>query len=546
MSLENYLKAGGKHTIKDEEVDLNIISNTQKELNGNLSMIIKFCKMGHLWNQVDRVRSTMINGSLSLCPMYLTYKDHKGWTGEDDSPPPTRPIAGGNTGMNIHISEVISEMVEPMVDAFEGEKEIISTEDMKARIEIINEGNKDWNKWSWWDGKKNATGEYTCCSKCTSEEEEKLKWTLLNVPENYKEISGQGWENLKGNAASVPEKYKESSAQGWDNTDVVKGTQWEEINYHLIRPDQDWDNIKGNTGCVPENYKEISGQGWDGMNVCDAVKGTLWDEGFCECEDEENIQMIENWENFWETERGKDPTFWTVSQEEWEDIERRRKGKKVKPWKMKQIRRQEWMEKHSQEDLEDKDKLWRSYDMNAEDIQDQESKMVIIGCDVEALYPSLEVNECGRIVEEEVMRSSIKWEDLDYLEGARLIALNRSAEYCRVHQLHRVLPVRRGKTGVRPGVTGKGPMGEERGDQEQWRFPKVKLTEVEKRMIVGEVMKIITELMFENHLYTFGGRVFRQRRGGAIGLRGTCAIAWLVMCQWDRLWLEMMEKNRIE
>ena len=151
MSLENYLKAGGKHTIKDEEVDLNIISNTQKELNGNMSMIIKFCRMGHIWNQVDRVRSTMINGSLSLCPMYLTYKDHKGWTGEDDSPPPTRPIAGGNTGMNIHISEVISEMVEPMVDAFEGGKEIISTEDMKARIEIINEGNKDWNRWSWWD-----------------------------------------------------------------------------------------------------------------------------------------------------------------------------------------------------------------------------------------------------------------------------------------------------------------------------------------------------------------------------------------------------------
>ena len=78
MSLENYLKAGWKHTIKDEEVDLNIISNTQKELNGNMSMIIKFCRMGHIWNQVDRVRSTMINGSLSLCPMYLTYKDHKG------------------------------------------------------------------------------------------------------------------------------------------------------------------------------------------------------------------------------------------------------------------------------------------------------------------------------------------------------------------------------------------------------------------------------------------------------------------------------------
>ena len=100
MSYENYVKAGGKHTGKDEEVGMNEIVRTQSELNGNMSMLLKFCKTGHLWKHQDRVRSTMINQSLSLCPMYLTYKDHKGWTGEDGSPPPTRPIAGGNTGMN--------------------------------------------------------------------------------------------------------------------------------------------------------------------------------------------------------------------------------------------------------------------------------------------------------------------------------------------------------------------------------------------------------------------------------------------------------------
>ena len=106
MSMDNYLRAGEVHTKKDIEVDMNTIVTTQTELNGNVSMMIKFFKIGHLWNHSDRVRSTMINKSLSLCPMYLTYKDHKGWTGEDGSPPPTRPIAGGNTGMNLHISEI--------------------------------------------------------------------------------------------------------------------------------------------------------------------------------------------------------------------------------------------------------------------------------------------------------------------------------------------------------------------------------------------------------------------------------------------------------
>ena len=82
-----------------------------------------------------------------------------------------------------------------------------------------------------------------------------------------------------------------------------------------------------------------------------------------------------------------------------------------------------------------------------EDIQNQEVKMTLIGCDVESLYPSLEIKECGEIVAEEVLRSTIIWEDLDYLEGARMIALSRSAAYCRNHELKRVLPVRRKRTG---------------------------------------------------------------------------------------------------
>ena len=45
MSVKNYLRAGEKHTKKDEEVDMATIINTRNELNGNMSMIIKFCKI---------------------------------------------------------------------------------------------------------------------------------------------------------------------------------------------------------------------------------------------------------------------------------------------------------------------------------------------------------------------------------------------------------------------------------------------------------------------------------------------------------------------
>ena len=58
-------------------------------------------------------------------------------------------------------------------------------------------------------------------------------------------------------------------------------------------------------------------------------------------------------------------------------------------------------------------------------------------------------------------------------------------------------------------------------------------------------MKIVSELMFETHLYTFNGKVYKQKKGGPIGLRGTCALARLVMCSWDRAWKELMRTNNI-
>ena len=77
-------------------------------------------------------------------------------------------------------------------------------------------------------------------------------------------------------------------------------------------------------------------------------------------------------------------------------------------------------------------------------------------------------------------------------------------------------------------------------------FPNITLTEEEKRKITAEVWRIVTEVMFKNHLYTFGGRTYRQRSGGPIGLRGTCAIARLIMCSWDRDWTTMMEERRVK
>ena len=140
-------------------------------------MIIKFCRVGKSWGHEDRARKTMINHSLILCPMYLTYKDHKGRKEDDNSPPPARPIAGGNTGMNLHLSEALSEMIEPLADISEGANEIISTEELKAKIEALNLKNEGWTKWRWRDGITTKNGRFLCCSKCVPEQVPQ-RWTV--------------------------------------------------------------------------------------------------------------------------------------------------------------------------------------------------------------------------------------------------------------------------------------------------------------------------------------------------------------------------------
>jgi hypothetical protein len=50
------------------------------------------------------------------------------------------------------------------------------------------------------------------------------------------------------------------------------------------------------------------------------------------------------------------------------------------------------------------------------------------------------------------------------MEGAKNIALNSTAQECRVSPLKRILPTRRHNNGTHPGITGEDPMGPNSGD----------------------------------------------------------------------------------
>ena len=68
----------------------------------------------------------------------------------------------------------------------------------------------------------------------------------------------------------------------------------------------------------------------------------------------------------------------------------------------------------------------------------------------------------------------------------------------------------------------------------------------EKKEIIATVIKILTMTMFSTHIYTFGGKVYKQLEGGPIGLRSTCSVARLAMKVWDDKWLRRLEMLRIK
>ena len=47
--------------------------------------------------------------------------------------------------------------------------------------------------------------------------------------------------------------------------------------------------------------------------------------------------------------------------------------------------------------------------------------------------------------------------------------------------------------------------------------------------------------MFKRHFYNFGGRTYQQDGGGPIGLRGTCAVARLIMQIFYKKWGSLLK-----
>ena len=120
LTKSQYESLGAKHIMKDEEITPIQLSKLQRVVNMHSEWLAMIFNVGENWNQNDRVSSSMQDWSESVAPLYLLIKDHKGWSEETGTPPPSRPVCSGNRGFNKHLSELVSLILEPLSHAMEG------------------------------------------------------------------------------------------------------------------------------------------------------------------------------------------------------------------------------------------------------------------------------------------------------------------------------------------------------------------------------------------------------------------------------------------
>ena len=92
-------------------------------------------------------------------------------------------------------------------------------------------------------------------------------------------------------------------------------------------------------------------------------------------------------------------------------------------------------------------------------------------------------------------------------------------------------PYIRYRHGPRPSIEIVGA-----GSEGSWMWPKDPSTysEKDKRRLLGKVVEISVETTFNTHFYKWSGKVYRQTKGGAIGLKATGSVAKVAMEDWIR------------
>ena len=171
----------------------------------------------------------------------------------------------------------------------------------------------------------------------------------------------------------------------------------------------------------------------------------------------------------------------------------------------------------------------------------QEPGFVLVGSDVEKLYPSLRPLEAARLTRKAILESDIDITGVNLKKALRYIYIIGGVELIDRTGLNRLKPKWLGK---RADLIALG--GTKTNSDEYWSDTKNSIHRREAKMIIATMVEIGVIVTMGTHLYTFNGVTYVQLAGGPIGLRLTAALANLLMAFFDRALRDTLEREHIK
>ena len=155
--------------------------------------------------------------------------------------------------------------------------------------------------------------------------------------------------------------------------------------------------------------------------------------------------------------------------------------------------------------------------------------------DVKALYPSIDVDFAVEKVGQLILESDMKFTNINTKELGLLIALIEIEENIAIpEELIDFCPKRKRKGG-RPKITGAGSSTNKESRWEMWHETTKEPDSLQTRQMMIHALKYSITYTLKNHICKFKGKLYKQKRGGAIEVCIAGQVATTFMIWWDRV-----------
>ena len=183
-------------------------------------------------------------------------------------------------------------------------------------------------------------------------------------------------------------------------------------------------------------------------------------------------------------------------------------------------------------------------ELNDDDDLTIDNEWIIGSLDIEALYPSLDIDVCAGIANMVLYNSGIKFNDLKWKEIMLYLRYMLTDNQLRRKQLDSYAPVRRTRRGRPPLFTASGSDLNCETRMGPWNFDGcTEPDEEDTRKMWCEAIEVLVIQTMKNHCYKFDGKLYRQEEGGSIGLDLTGVMAAIYMSWWDGQLVVLLREN---